>query len=42
LASLTQVNCRLPELPFIVKARFVSKKAEEKIKAAGGVVQLVA
>ncbi|KAH6917778.1 ribosomal protein L18e/L15P [Coprinopsis sp. MPI-PUGE-AT-0042] len=35
-------NGKLPELPFIVKARFVSKKAEEKIKAAGGVVQLVA
>lgn len=33
---------RLPELPCIVKARFVSKLAEEKIKAAGGVVKLVA
>ncbi|KAK9448006.1 60S ribosomal protein uL15 [Limtongia smithiae] len=33
---------RLPETPVIVKARFVSKLAEEKIKAAGGVVELVA
>ncbi len=28
--------------PFIVKARFVSKLAEEKIREAGGVVKLVA
>lgn len=28
--------------PFIVKTRFISKLAEEKIKAAGGVVKLVA
>ncbi|ADV20449.1 50S small subunit ribosomal protein L27Ae [Cryptococcus gattii Ru294] len=28
--------------PFIVKTRFVSKLAEEKIKEAGGVVKLVA
>ncbi|KND01417.1 60S ribosomal protein L28 [Spizellomyces punctatus DAOM BR117] len=33
---------RLPEVPFIVKARFVSRKAEEKIVAAGGKVELVA
>jgi large subunit ribosomal protein L27Ae len=33
---------RLPEIPMIVKARFVSKLAEEKIVAAGGVVELVA
>lgn len=33
---------RLPEVPLIVKARFVSKLAEKKIKEAGGVVQLVA
>ncbi|RPB29500.1 hypothetical protein L211DRAFT_854808 [Terfezia boudieri ATCC MYA-4762] len=32
---------RLPEVPIIVKARYVSKLAEEKIKAAGGVVELV-
>lgn len=38
---LTSCNYRLPEAPFIVKARFVSKLAEEKIKAAGGVVELV-
>ncbi|KAJ3504500.1 hypothetical protein NLJ89_g7902 [Agrocybe chaxingu] len=35
-------NGLLPQLPFIVKARFVSAKAETKIKAAGGVVSLVA
>jgi large subunit ribosomal protein L27Ae len=28
--------------PFIVKARFVSKLAEQKIKEAGGVVKIVA
>jgi large subunit ribosomal protein L27Ae len=33
---------RLPELPFIVKARWVSSLAEKKIKEAGGVVSLVA
>ncbi|KAK9379403.1 60S ribosomal protein uL15 [Kockiozyma suomiensis] len=33
---------RLPSTPVIVKARYVSKLAEEKIKAAGGVVELVA
>ncbi|ODQ58371.1 hypothetical protein WICANDRAFT_80516 [Wickerhamomyces anomalus NRRL Y-366-8] len=33
---------RLPEVPVIVKARFVSKLAEEKIRAVGGVVELVA
>ncbi|QRV90877.1 ribosomal proteins 50S-L15, 50S-L18e, 60S-L27A [Ceratobasidium sp. AG-Ba] len=33
---------QLPKLPFIVKARFVSAKAEAKIKEAGGVVSLVA
>ena len=33
---------RLPQLPFIVKARFVSELAEKKIKAAGGAVKLVA
>ncbi|EGD74089.1 ribosomal protein rpl-27 [Salpingoeca rosetta] len=30
-------NGKLPEKPVIVKARFFSRKAEEKIKAAGGV-----
>ncbi|UZJ52322.1 hypothetical protein CBS101457_001642 [Exobasidium rhododendri] len=33
---------RLPQLPCIVKARWVSELAEKKIKEAGGVVQLVA
>ncbi|ORY94369.1 putative 60S ribosomal protein L28 [Syncephalastrum racemosum] len=28
--------------PLIVRTRFVSRKAEEKIKAAGGVVELIA
>lgn len=32
---------RLPEVPLIVKARFVSKLAEKKIKQAGGSVVLV-
>lgn len=35
-------NGKLPKLPFIVKARFVSVKAERKIKEAGGVVKLIA
>ena len=33
---------RIPNVPVIVKARLVSKLAEEKIKAAGGVVELIA
>lgn len=33
---------RIPNVPVIVKARFVSKLAEEKIRAAGGVVELIA
>ncbi|ODV84501.1 hypothetical protein CANARDRAFT_60233 [[Candida] arabinofermentans NRRL YB-2248] len=33
---------RLPNIPVIVKARYVSKLAEEKILAAGGVVELIA
>lgn len=32
----------LPKIPFIIKARFVSRKAEEKIVAAGGKVELIA
>ncbi|CAZ80337.1 unnamed protein product [Tuber melanosporum] len=32
---------RLPEVPVIVKARYVSALAEKKIKEAGGVVELV-
>ncbi|KAI5888871.1 ribosomal protein L18e/L15P [Schizophyllum commune] len=35
-------NGQLPKLPCIVKARFVSAKAEKKIKEAGGVVTLIA
>ncbi|EJC99369.1 uncharacterized protein FOMMEDRAFT_94665 [Fomitiporia mediterranea MF3/22] len=43
-AGYTKVlgNGLLPKLPCIVKARFVSKRAEVKIKEAGGVVKLVA
>jgi large subunit ribosomal protein L27Ae len=33
---------KLPQIPMIVKARFVSQLAEEKIVAAGGKVELVA
>ena len=33
---------KLPNTPIVVKARFVSKTAEEKIKAAGGAVVLTA
>ena len=33
---------RLPNIPIVVKARYVSKQAEEKIKAAGGAVILTA
>lgn len=32
----------LPNVPIIVRARFVSKLAEKKIKEAGGVVELIA
>ena len=33
---------RIPEIPLVVKARYVSREAERKIKEAGGVVELVA
>ncbi|KAJ9297346.1 hypothetical protein DTO271G3_4639 [Paecilomyces variotii] len=33
---------RLPEIPIVVKARYVSREAERKIKEAGGVIELVA
>merc|ERR1711982_258734 len=33
---------QLPEQPVIVKARYFTKEAEQKIKAAGGVCVLVA
>jgi len=32
----------LPEVPFVVKAKFFSALAEKKIKAAGGACMLVA
>lgn len=35
-------NGRLPDVPVVVKAKFVSKGAEEKIKATGGAVVLTA
>jgi large subunit ribosomal protein L27Ae len=33
---------KLPSIPVVVKAKFFSKQAEEKIKAAGGVCELSA
>lgn len=33
---------RLPEAPIVVRARYVSKLAEEKITKAGGVIELIA
>ncbi|KAI9787586.1 MAG: 60S ribosomal protein L28 [Geoglossum umbratile] len=33
---------RIPEVPIVVRARYVSKEAERKIKEAGGIVELVA
>lgn len=33
---------RLPDVPVVVKARYVSALAEKKIKEAGGVIELVA
>ena len=33
---------RLPNVPVVVKARYVSKDAERKITEAGGRIQLVA
>ena len=33
---------RIPEIPIVVKARWVSRLAEKKITDAGGVVELVA
>lgn len=32
----------IPNVPVIVRARFVSKKAEDRIKAVGGAVELIA
>lgn len=42
LPSRVQLGKGRISKPFIVKARFVSKAAEEKIKAAGGAIKLVA
>ena len=33
---------RIPEIPLVVRARWVSREAERKITEAGGVVELVA
>lgn len=33
---------RLPDVPMVVRARWVSKEAEKKIKEAGGAIELVA
>lgn len=33
---------RLPQIPVVVRARYFSRDAEQKIKEAGGVVELVA
>jgi ribosomal protein L15 len=33
---------RLPQIPLVVRARYFSRDAEQKIKEAGGVVELVA
>ena len=33
---------RVPPVPIVVRARFVSRLAESKVKEAGGVIELVA
>jgi large subunit ribosomal protein L27Ae len=33
---------RLPQIPFVVRARYVSSEAERKVTEAGGVIELVA
>ena len=33
---------RLPPVPIVVRARYISELAEKKIKEAGGIIQLVA
>lgn len=40
--ELIVVTGRLPEIPFVVRARYVSAEAERKVTAAGGVIELVA
>ena len=32
----------LPKVPFVVRARYVSKEAQRKVQEAGGVIELVA
>lgn len=33
---------RIPQIPLVIKARYVSADAERKVKEAGGIIQLVA
>ena len=33
---------RLPEVPIVLRARYVSEEAERKVTEVGGVIQLVA
>jgi ribosomal protein L15 len=33
---------RLPQIPVVIRARYFSRDAEQKIKEAGGVCELVA
>jgi len=33
---------RLPNVPIVLRARYVSEEAERKVKEVGGVIQLVA
>ncbi|CAF9917509.1 MAG: 60S ribosomal protein L28 [Alectoria fallacina] len=33
---------RIPQVPMVIKARYVSADAERKVKEAGGIIQLVA
>ncbi len=40
--TLTVFSGRLPAVPIVVRARYVSSEAERKITEAGGVVELVA
>lgn len=42
MRGLTLSPGRLPEIPVVVRARYVSAEAERKIVEAGGVIELVA
>ncbi len=33
---------RIPDIPVVVRVRYVSKEAERKVKEAGGIIELVA